>query len=427
MSVTLVSTPSTSVDESTWFGKNSDREPGEAQVVEHHGGAEHRATAEAQLTHVKIPQVWRTHAVVISRPSWMWGAEMGANEHGVCVANTRVHTRVKVARGGVLGQDLVRLTLERCVSADDAVTVLTSLLQAHGQGGRDGHRKKTRCHSAFLIADAACAWVVDTADVHWAAKRVDGLRTLSDALSIGQDFDRISDGAVSFARQQGWCARQQDFDFAAAFGDPRPTAMTGGERRRETTRLQMLRHTDEMSERVRATLRFHLGSPFDGLTSISPCAHASWLPTRHRQTTSSMIANLGSTGPRFWFTGTSSPCLSVFKPFGFGALAHRIETGPAPGATYDPDSLWWRHEHLHREVLRGWPDRSHIIPRPRAELEQRAFARTVTADQAARIWAQHREWLVDWTATVRDAPKVFNGPVHAYWALQNAADGMPGS
>lgn len=30
-------------------------------------------------------QVESTHAVVLSKPSWMWGAEMAANSEGVCI------------------------------------------------------------------------------------------------------------------------------------------------------------------------------------------------------------------------------------------------------------------------------------------------------------------------------------------------------
>lgn len=51
----------------------------------------------------------KTHAVVLSRPSWLWGAEMGANEHGVCIGNEAVWTKEPVGEGeALLGMDLLR-------------------------------------------------------------------------------------------------------------------------------------------------------------------------------------------------------------------------------------------------------------------------------------------------------------------------------
>lgn len=62
-----------------------------------------------QCTYIEIEQVPKTHAVALSRPSWLWGAEMGANEHGVCIANEAVVTREPASESeALLGMDLVR-------------------------------------------------------------------------------------------------------------------------------------------------------------------------------------------------------------------------------------------------------------------------------------------------------------------------------
>lgn len=62
-----------------------------------------------QCTYIEVEQVSRTHAVILSRPSWLWGAEMGANEHGVCIGNEAVWTKEPVGEGeALLGMDLLR-------------------------------------------------------------------------------------------------------------------------------------------------------------------------------------------------------------------------------------------------------------------------------------------------------------------------------
>ena len=100
------------------FGMNSDREPNEAQVLEHHPPARHTAASRLRCTYIEIPQVRETHGVLLCRPFWMWGAEMGANDHGVVIGNEAVFTRMPVVREGVLtGMDLLRLALERAAAA----------------------------------------------------------------------------------------------------------------------------------------------------------------------------------------------------------------------------------------------------------------------------------------------------------------------
>ena len=74
------------------FAKNSDRSPNEPQVLEYIPAKDHEET-ELKVTYTAIPQVPHTKAILISRPVWLWGAEMGVNEDGVCIGNEAVFTK----------------------------------------------------------------------------------------------------------------------------------------------------------------------------------------------------------------------------------------------------------------------------------------------------------------------------------------------
>ena len=126
-------------DDGVLLAKNSDRDPNEAQLLEWHPAADHEP-GRLRVTHTDIDQVPRTQGVLISRPWWLWGAEMGANEHGVTIGNEAVFTRgIAPAGGEITGMDLLRLALERAADRHAAVEVIVSLLERHGQGGSASH------------------------------------------------------------------------------------------------------------------------------------------------------------------------------------------------------------------------------------------------------------------------------------------------
>ena len=184
------------MDGSIIFGKNSDRPMGEGQNTRTYLAAKHAPDEALACTYIEIPQAPRTHRIALSQIDWMWGGEMGANEHGVVIGNEAVWTKLPAGPPALLGMDLVRLGLERGSTAREALDIMTSLLEQFGQGGACAENDPGFTYdNSFLIADPIEAWVLETAGRFWVAERVtEGTRNISNRLSIRSDFDLCSAG-----------------------------------------------------------------------------------------------------------------------------------------------------------------------------------------------------------------------------------------
>lgn len=373
---TLVALGNVTADGAVIFAKNSDREPNEAQFVEHFPAADHPEGEMLACTYISIPQAAHTHAVLLSRPFWMWGAEMGANAHGVVIGNEAVFTRVPYEKGaGLTGMDLLRLGLERASSASEALQVIIRLLETYGQGGNCGFTHGFYYHNSFLIADPREAWVLETAGKQWAAEKVVDIRTISNAITIGKKWDMASAGLVDYALEKGWCKRREDFDFAACYSDPLYTSLSDANKRRCATRDQLRGGQGKIDVRsAMQILRSHTqrldGSykPDAGILGADVCMHAGFGPVRNSQSAGSLVSHLGDTHTH-WVTATAAPCTGIFKPVWVDAGVP--DYSKPPTGEYSADALWWRHELLHREVLRDYPTRLSAYANLRDALEDR--------------------------------------------------------
>ncbi|XP_023574004.1 secernin-2 isoform X3 [Octodon degus] len=256
----FVSLPPASAIPAVIFAKNSDRPRDEVQEVVFVPAGTHAPGSRLQCTYIEVDQVPKTHAVVLSRPSWLWGAEMGANEHGVCIGNEAVWTKEPVQDGeALLGMDLLRLALERGSTAQEAMLLITGLLQHYGQGGSCREDPAPFCyHNTFLLADRTEAWVLETAGRLWAAQRIRaGARNLSNQLSIGADISAEHPELRSHARAQGWWGGQGSFDFAQVFSlSQQPVRMEAAKARfRAGRELLQQRQGDITAETMMDILR----------------------------------------------------------------------------------------------------------------------------------------------------------------------------
>lgn len=274
----------------TIFAKNSDRPPGEVQVIERHAAS---ASGDVvRCTYVAVEGA-DTIGVTGSRPAWQWGFEHGVNDAGVAGGNETIYTTLdpRGAEPALLGMDLVRLALSRATTAADAVQVLTDLLERYGQGG-PGHEGGKPYWSSFLFADAGAAYVLETSGRTWEAERVERTRAISNRTTIpsfdarhrhpGQPVERLVDARWDASRR-------------VLAAEPVPV------------------------DAVEAHLRSH------------DCAEPGWSVCMHVEgveaTTASVIVELGGTvSVAHWLLG--SPCTHQYLTVPVGAAVDHL---PGPG------------------------------------------------------------------------------------------------
>jgi len=399
---TMVALGRATKDGSVIFAKNSDRQPNEPHLLMRIPRKKHPKGAQLKCTYITIDQVEETYEVLLLKPSWIWGAEMGANEFGLNIGNEAVFTRVRQGLPSLLGMDLLRLALERCRTSLEAVHLITELLAKHGQGGNCGYEKEFVYHNSFLIADRETAWVLETAGPFWAAKQVKDVYAISNRLSIGSDFDLAHPDLVDYAISRKWCTSRADFHFASCYSNRLFTYFSGAENREQACTLRLQQDKGSITvETMLAILRSHepaleKASPFRRPSVRSVCMHAGGLVGDH--TTGSYVAHLTDKLDTYWITGSSTPCLSIFKPYWM--TENSILFGD--GQEEEAQQFWLLREELHRLVLQGRvPDLEDYLHQA-AELERELLDLTravssaePTAEQLAVImkqaWAREQE------------------------------------
>lgn len=379
---TFVALPDATRDGATIFGKNSDRPAGEAQPLRH--SPPRSAGAPLRLAYVTIDDA-DAYAHIGSAPFWCWGYEIGVNERRVAIGNEAVFTRSwasavadeSAGRGpkpGLLGMELVRLGLERGATAQQALTVMTRLLEEHGQWGSAVVGKDHgpgAYDNAYLIADPQEVWVLETAGSDWAAKRVrTGPYAVSNELSIRTDPDAMSDGLRRRAVDAGWYPADRTFDVADAYTDPGTPLQVSHIRRRRAEELLVAARAGGGLDVPGAfgILRDHLegtflgGPTFDAARPdfLTLCMHEHPSGFTWGNTAASLVVELHADPDRpvaLWWCPVT-PCTGVYVPYFVesgrlpDAAQRPLPTGTSwdprdhAAATYDPVSSWWRWQQL---------------------------------------------------------------------------------
>lgn len=357
---TLVALSEATADGSTLFGKNSDRPCLEAQPLVQFPPGKYPKGGRVECQYLTLPQVRETHGFVGSQPYWLWGVEHGVNDCRVAIGNEAVFTRDPVPEIGLLGMDLVRLALERAETAGDALVLMIELIERYGQGGAAHPGTSFGYHNSFLIADPKEAWILEASGRRWAATAVEGVASISNRLTIQEDWILASRDLESHAVEQGWWRPREGrrFSFAKAYRSTKQVPGRVSEGRLARSRSLLAAESGRLTvERFMRFLRDHgeggtllpkQRDPEDA-SFFTLCLHLD--PAE--ATTASMVARLRASPdgrPDVWVS-LAGPCTGVFLPVYLEGDVPKVlgQGGPEP----DRASPWWRFKALRDEALAG--------------------------------------------------------------------------
>ncbi len=345
----LVANREVTLNKRTLFAKISDRCTNEPQYFVYVPASDHSPDEKIHTVYVdNVEQASHTNAVILSKPSWIWGAEMGVNEYGVCCGNETIYTKEYGKEPALMGLDILRMALERAKTAREALDVATGLLEKYGQGGSCAFDEIFYYDNSFLFVDRKESWIMETSGSRYAVRQAHGARSISNCMNISA-CDIMSPDLIEHAVKMHYPV-SEPFDFTESFIDWSQKGNISGTIRRACTQRKL----DSCGNRVRvqdmiAAMQSHTtDDPFHH-GNYSPCMHVTG-PDGPHQSCNSMAVELGDKIV-IWGAGNSNPCCSLYKPFWFDAFSSDVVFG------YDRQneaiSKWVKIERIHRAIASG--------------------------------------------------------------------------
>lgn len=430
---TMVALGSVTQSGNVLFAKNSDREPNEAQIMLRIPRKKYDLSVNPKLktTYIEIDQVEQTNEIVISKPAWMWGCEMGFNEHSVTIGNEAVFTKEKYGETSLVGMDMIRLALERTKTAKQAVDYIIYLLERYGQGGNCGYTKKMQYHNSFIVADKNEAYVLESAGKYWVMKKVSDIYTISNGLTLENDFDDCHPDLIRDSIARKMCTGRADFNFKKSYSDPLYSKFSCCADRSCLSREALAKNRGKITlHTMMNALKSHgegADHSFKKGSMKDVCMHAGSMITS--QTTASLVAELKDDS-EYWYTGSSLPCISVFKPFVFNSDFMLFEEE----AQEKGIAFWTKREIISRMMLTGQlklAEYSQVqkevqekIRKRYAALNPAAASKEETGD-VLRSCVEFDEAFADKMSIKgeAEAPRRIKGNLYfkSYWAKENKA------
>lgn len=299
--------------EHSYFAKNSDRDLQERQIIylsQDPARELRNRPYELELEKYRQPflrlksifcEYKHPYTAFISRPTWIWGAEMGVNQYGLAIGNEAIFSRERVPEDGLLGMDILRLALHNCQKAIEAVDFITKLIELHGQGGDGGFKSSLKYFNSFLVKDFTEAYIIETSAKKWAVRKVKSKAAISNKYSIENDYTSTN-------------LKNTDINFRKEYENKIMSFFTKGAQRKDYVLAQLESQDLDLFSLIEL-LRSHNGQGRIKRGMKSVCMHPGLIIKS--ETTSSLIVDYLDDKFFIWFTGAPNPCVSLYKPFAF--------------------------------------------------------------------------------------------------------------
>ncbi|MFC2063119.1 C69 family dipeptidase [Chloroflexota bacterium] len=170
-----------------------------------------------------IPQIPATYRHIGDRywsgayPPGDWVT--GMNKFGLIVVSNAQQSKEKslAANKGVTYFDMTEVVIERARTAQQAVIILSSLIDKYGVAGHFAN-------NCWVIADQKNAWYVEASIRHWVGRRIreNELMVIGNRYLIDTEWELSSRDLIKYATSQGWFSKNsgKQFSWKDVYGDP---------------------------------------------------------------------------------------------------------------------------------------------------------------------------------------------------------------